>query len=33
MKKLSHPNLISLHEVIENPDNDKIVMGFSSFFK
>jgi [calcium/calmodulin-dependent protein kinase] kinase len=27
MKKISHPNLISLHEVIENPDQDKIIMG------
>ena len=29
MKKIDHPNLIILHEVIENPDNDKIMMGIS----
>lgn len=27
MKKFSHPNLVSLHEVIDNPDQDKIIMG------
>lgn len=26
MKKINHPNLIKLHEVIENPDNDKIYL-------
>lgn len=24
MKKLDHPNIVTLHEVIENPDNDKL---------
>ena len=31
MKKISHPNLVSLHEVIENPDNDKIIMGILEY--
>jgi len=26
MKKLIHPNVIQLYEVIENPDNDKLYM-------
>ena len=26
MKKLTHKNIIRLHEVIENPDNDKIYL-------
>lgn len=26
MKKLTHPNVIKLYEVIENPDNDKLYM-------
>lgn len=26
MKKLNHPNVIHLYEVIENPDNDKLYM-------
>jgi [calcium/calmodulin-dependent protein kinase] kinase len=26
MKKIKHPNLIALHEVIDNPDQDKIIM-------
>ena len=26
MKKLIHPNVIKLYEVIENPDNDKLYM-------
>lgn len=30
MKKINHPNLISLHEVIDNPDQDKIIMGNQS---
>ena len=29
MKKLRHINCIKLFEVIENPDNDKLYMGFS----
>ena len=28
MKKLRHINCIKLFEVIENPDNDKLYMGF-----
>jgi serine/threonine protein kinase len=27
MKKLNHPNVIKLHEVIENPEIDKLYMG------
>lgn len=27
MKKISHPNLIQLYEVIDNPSNEKIIMG------
>lgn len=26
MKKLNHPNVIKLYEVIENPDHDKLYM-------
>ena len=28
MKKINHPNVIKLYEVIENPDNDKIIIGY-----
>ena len=31
MKKLRHINCIKLFEVIENPDNDKLYMGFNIF--
>ena len=27
MKKLQHPNLIRLHEVIDDKENDKLYMG------
>lgn len=27
MKKLQHPNLVRLHEVIDDDDNDKLYMG------
>jgi len=27
MKKLQHPNLIRLHEVIDDDENDKLYMG------
>jgi len=27
MKKMHHPNIIRLYEVIDNPDSDKIYMG------
>lgn len=27
MKKLQHPNLIQLHEVIDDDENDKLYMG------
>lgn len=30
MKKIRHPNLVGLHEVIDNPDEDKIIMGLNS---
>jgi [calcium/calmodulin-dependent protein kinase] kinase len=26
MKKMTHPNLIQLYEVIDNPETDKIMM-------
>ena len=29
MQKLQHPNLIKLHEVIDDDENDKIYMGIS----
>jgi [calcium/calmodulin-dependent protein kinase] kinase len=29
MKKIKHPNVIRLLEVIENPNTDKIYMGIS----
>jgi len=32
MKKLDHPNVIKLYEVIENPDNDKLYMSTFSLF-
>ena len=28
MKKLDHPNVIRLHEVIDDEDKDKLYMGF-----
>ena len=33
MKKLYHPNLIQLHEVIDDKENDKLYMGKFEFFK
>ena len=27
MKKLEHPNLIQLHEVLDDDENDKLYMG------
>ena len=27
MKKLNHPNLIKLHEVIDDPETEKLYMG------
>ena len=27
MKKLMHPNLVTLHEVIDDEENDKLYMG------
>jgi len=27
MKKIDHPNLIRLHEVIDSPDSDKMYIG------
>jgi hypothetical protein len=30
MKKLQHPNLIRLHEVIDDDENDKLYMGMFS---
>ena len=27
MKKLKHPNLVRLHEVIDDKDNEKLYMG------
>lgn len=29
MKKLRHPNIIRLYEVIDNPECDKIYMGMN----
>ena len=33
MKKIRHPNLVGLHEVIDNPDEDKIIIGLNSIYK
>lgn len=27
MKRVNHPNVIKLHEVIDSPDSDKMYMG------
>lgn len=29
MKKMHHPNIIRLYEVIDNPESDKIYMGIN----
>ena len=31
MKKLEHPNVIQLYEVIDDKDSDKLYMGKNSF--